>query len=151
MFRMIPGQMLFVFVQDVLLLLLWGFVLRHEELHRLDLPENVHVIKSKLNVINSYTTKTFVLLEMWIKVIYSYRNHSIAFCIKKHKCFLEFANKIFAEGWFSRHFMALKWKMVCIFTYNVNQRKILRFILEPKITLCCKLQNILPLYLFVLQ
>ena len=48
----------------------------------------------------------------------SYRDHSISFCVEKHKSLLEFTNKIFTEGWFSRHcYGTEKWK-ICFFADN---------------------------------
>ena len=106
MFQKIPGQTLFEFVLVVLLQPLLGFVLRHEELLQLDWPIKYRM---KINVsINTFPLSDNILhicnSNRSFDLIFPYRDHSISFCIKKHKCFLKFTNKILTERWFSRHF-----------------------------------------------
>ena len=58
---------------------------------------------------------------------WSYRDHSISLCVEKHKSLLEFTNKIFTEGWFSRHRYGTETKKIIIFTdhYGYGTIKIL--------------------------
>ena len=60
--------------------------------------ELYHTIIHQISVCEMWNNSNHFDLSYW-----SYRDHSISLCVKKHKSFLKFTNKIFTEGWFSRH------------------------------------------------
>lgn len=72
-----------------------------------------HGIKAHRNIFALSAAKIpLIQISSLVNVICTYRDHTISFCIKKHKCFLKFTDKILTKRWFSRHIYGTEIKLI---------------------------------------